>query len=187
MKAASVFISKNPEEVQQLASFCSGRNFQLHAEAFISFEQTYLLFQPTSDIYVFGSKNAFDFFLQQTPRTENKLFAVIGESTKKHIEKKGYSVAFCGKEAGKPENVARDFANWLGEQRASFFLSDISKKSLAACLKPGQYEEFVIYRTLLKSKKLDRTFDLYAFTSPSNAEAFLQQNQIPKGAIVVSW
>ncbi|MGV3630154.1 MAG: uroporphyrinogen-III synthase [Bacteroidota bacterium] len=187
MPVSSVFISKNPEEVQLLALFCAERRIALHAEAFIAFEPSHISFQPTSDVYVFGSKNAFDFFRAQEPVTEKKLFAVIGEATKKHLESLGYEVAFSGKEAGKPENVARDFAAWLGERRASFFLSDISKKSLAAFLKPGQYDEFVIYKTVLKSKKLEINFDVYAFTSPSNAEAFLQQNDIPDGAIVVSW
>ncbi|MCE3296730.1 MAG: Uroporphyrinogen synthase [Crocinitomicaceae bacterium] len=187
MPVSSVFISKNPGEVQAIASFCTERGIDLHAEAFISFEATGISCKPTSDVYVFGSKNAFDFFLEQKPGTENKLFAVIGEATKKHIESKGYPVAFSGKEAGKPDLVAREFATWLDGRRASFFLSDISKKSLAAYLDPEQYEEFIIYKTELLSKKVDRHFDVYAFTSPSNAEAFLQQNNIPDGAIVVSW
>lgn len=187
MGISSVFISKNPGEVQPIAAYCAEHNIELHAEAFISFETTGLSFKPTSDIYVFGSKNAVDFFLEQKPVTENKLFAVIGEATRKHIESKGFSVAFCGKEAGKPESVAREFALWLKDRRAAFFLSDISKKSLAACLSPEQYEAFVIYKTKLLPKKLDQTFDVYAFTSPSNAEAFLKENKVPDGAIIVSW
>lgn len=187
MSFSSVFISKHPGEVQLLSSFCTERGIDLHAEAFISFEATGTPFEPTADIYVFGSKNAFDFFLAQQPETEHKLFAVIGEATKKHIESKGFAVNFCGTEAGKPLHVAKEFAAWLEGRRASFFLSDISKKTLAAFLEPGQYEEFVVYRTILENKKLHRNFDLYAFTSPSNAEAFLQQNEIPDEAIIISW
>lgn len=187
MGFSSAFISKNPGEVQMLASFCAERGIELHAEAFISFEARGISFQPTTDIYVFGSKNAFDFFRAQQPDCENKLFAVIGKATKKHIESQGFHVNFCGNEAGKPVYVAREFASWLNGRRASFFLSDISKKSLAAFLEPGQYEEFVVYKTILKNKKLDRKFDVYAFTSPSNAEAFLQQNKVSDKAIIISW
>ena len=187
MGLSSVFISKNPGEVQNVASFCAERGTKLHAEAFISFEATGIPIDPTSDVYVFGSKNAFDFFLAQNPETENKRFAVIGDATKKHIESLGYPVSFSGTEAGKPDLVAREFATWLDGRRASFFISDISKKSLATYLDPEQYEEFVVYRTILQDKKLNENFDLYAFTSPSNAEAFFKLNDIPDGAIVVSW
>jgi uroporphyrinogen-III synthase len=187
MRLSSLFISKNPGEVPLISAFCSTHDITLHAEAFISFEKAAQAFEPTADVYVFGSKNAFDFFLQHGFETRNRLFAVIGEATGKHLEAKGYEVAFSGTEAGKPENVARDFALWLGERRASFFRSDISKRSLAAFLSPGQYEELIIYKTLLKSKKLDRNFDVYVFTSPSNAEAFLSQNFIPNGAMIISW
>ena len=187
MKITSVFISKKLEEIALLSAFCDENNIQLQAESFITFEEITEEIKPHFDIYFFGSKNAFDFFLKRNLSLENKQIAVIGESTKKHIEALGFEVAFYGKEAGNPQAVAEEIQHWLKDRKISFFQSDISKKSIASFIPDIQKEEFVIYRTKSLSQKLNKSFDLYVFTSPSNVESFLKSNALAKSAKVISW
>ncbi|MFN5415445.1 MAG: uroporphyrinogen-III synthase [Flavobacteriia bacterium] len=187
MKIASVFISKKLEEVSLLSAFCEENKLELEAKSFITFEEIKEDINPNFDIYFFGSKNAFDFFLKRNISLENKQIAVIGESTQKHIETLGYEVTFYGKEAGSPQLVAEEISHWLKGRKITFFQSDISKRSIASYLPENQKEEFVIYRTRSLCQKLNKSFDLYVFTSPSNVKSFLEQNVLPNEAKVISW
>lgn len=188
MTFSSVFISKKLEEVSLLADFCKQNKIELFAESLIEFEALTLeTIHPQADIYFFGSKNAFDFFQKQNLSLENKKIAVIGSSTKKHIENLGFSVDFYGEEAGNPQQVAQDLIKWLGKEKISFFQSDISKRSIASFIPETQKEEFVIYKTKSLSQKLTKSFDLYVFTSPSNVKSFLEQNTLSQRAKVISW
>lgn len=188
MNLSSVFISKRLEEVFLLADFCKQNKIDLVAESLIEFEALALekIF-PQAEIYFFGSKNAFDFFQKLNLSLENKQIAVIGSSTKKHIENLGFRVDFYGEEAGNPQQVAQDLIKWLGKEKISFFQSDISKRNIARFIPETQKEEYVIYKTKSLSQKLNKRFDLYIFTSPSNVKSFLEQNTIPQSAKVISW
>ena len=67
-----------------------------------------------------------------------------------------------------------------------FPTSDISLNSFSSVLPEGQKEIVLVYKTKIVSKPLEFC-DFYVFTSPSNAEGFLQLNEIPTSAKVYSW
>ena len=60
----SIFISKNLDEVETLATFCKTNHWKLTAISGIQFELIPEKISPNGSVYFFGSKNAFQFFQQ---------------------------------------------------------------------------------------------------------------------------
>lgn len=187
MKISSLFISKNEDEVQALQRFCAQGGIHLLAQSFISFELIPYKIQSEADVFFFGSKNAFLFFLDLKVPFKNKRLAVIGEVTKNYIEKLGYEVAFFSPNAGNPEQVAKEFQGFLKGRKVAFFQSDLSKRSISGHFPETQREEYVIYSTKLNTIALPEEASIYVFTSPSNVDAFLLQNKLPVNTKIIAW
>lgn len=187
MKFSSIFISKNLEEVELLSKFCEEKEISLFAQSLIEFSAVHEEFDPTSEVYFFGSKNAFDFYLLARVKQKPKFIATIGLATRKHIESLGFRVDFWGEKAGNPAEVSAQFLAWLGTKKVAFFQSSISKHSIAQSIPSYQKEEFVCYETKEKTQIMPQHFDVYVFTSPSNVKAFLLKNTLPKEAKVIAW
>ena len=187
MKISSLFISKNEDEVQTIQRFCSQQGIHLLAQSFLSFELIPGTIQSEAEVFFFGSKNAFSFFLDLEIPFKQKQLAVIGEATKNYIEKLGYEVAFSSSNAGIPEQVANEFKDFLKMRKVAFFQSDLSKRSISGHIPANQREEYIIYSTKLNAITLPEEASIYVFTSPSNVDAFLLHNSIPTDAIIIAW
>lgn len=187
MKINSIFITKNLAEIPAFQSFCLENHLQLHAQSFITFEPVSAVFRLPAQVYFFSSKNGVDFFLQQHIIEAGKKIACVGKATKQHLEFLGYPVDFCGEEAGNPNEVGIQLNSWLEGRRVAFICSDISRKTVAKQIPENQKEEVIFYRTKIQSSKLYTQYACYVFTSPSNVEGFLKENQLPPDAIVIAW
>lgn len=174
-----IFYSREPEKAVQIQKYCDEHGFQLQAQSLISFEALpFELDQKSFDVIFFTSPRSFDFFRAQESIHEHQTIACIGLGTKKHIESLGFQVSFFGVDSTHPAEVAEDFKLWLGARKVLFPISDISNRSVQKVLGDEQYHEIVVYKTVPKSVELASTPDILIFSSPSNAAAYLEKNQI---------
>lgn len=187
LKINSLFLTKNLAEISAFQSFCKENQVQLHAQSFIDFEPVSAVFRLPAQVYFFSSKNCVDYFLQQHVIEAGKKIACVGKATKQHLEFLGFSVDFCGEEAGNPTEVGIKLKTWLEGRRVAFICSDISRKTVAKQIPENQKEEVIFYRTNIQSNKLNGKYACYVFTSPSNVEGFLKDNQLPLDSFIIAW
>jgi uroporphyrinogen-III synthase len=183
----SVFITKSPADSGVLYDFCNAHSIDIHYHSFLTFKQVDLLENPSSDVLFFSSKRAVDYYLQQTALSNKTLIACIGDSTKSHLETKGFQVDFVGENAGQPSIVSQKLSDWLGARTITIVLAKDSKQSILTELDPTKTHLAVVYETVILGQKIDHAYDCYVFTSPSNVAGFLEENTLPTPAKVIAW
>lgn len=188
MKIRSIFLSSESDSSLPLVDFCAEQQIRLLRKSFISFQKAAFGDPGKWDVVFFSSPRSFDFFVSDHfVLKPGQQIACIGLETKKHIESAGFSVSFFGANAGKPEEIAEQFKEWLGNRRALFPQSTKSNKSIERRLPPSQRIPLVVYQTLAKPVLLEEPFTIYLFTSPSNFLSFIALNAIPEGSKVLAW
>ncbi|MGB0932689.1 MAG: uroporphyrinogen-III synthase [Lishizhenia sp.] len=184
----SIFISNNhlPTTFKEKLRVAQ---FNVFTRSFIRFESVPFEVSPDEFEWIFfTSKRSVDFFLKGVSFSlKNHKIACIGEATANHLNAKGIRVEFYGKNAGNPEEVAKEFLPLLKDNRVFLPLSSKSKKTISNKIPTAQKLECVVYITLLNSVELKGKFEYLVFTSPSNAEGFLQQNRIDAKQTVIAW
>lgn len=183
----SILITKSNENQGALADYCKSQNIHLLYHSFLTFSKIELVEIPKTEVLFFSSKRAVDYFLEQASISPETQIACIGEATKNHLELLGYNVDYVGQQAGNPELVSKHFASWLEDKSCAILLAKESKKSIIKYLNPTKINCCVVYETLIHSQKLDQQFDVVIFTSPSNAEGFLNENKITEFTKVIAW
>jgi uroporphyrinogen-III synthase len=174
-----IFYSREATKAQQIQQFCSENGFQLLAKSLITFETVpFQLTEKKADVIFFTSPRSFDYFMAQETLESTQEIACIGAGTKNHIEAHGFQVSFFGTDATNPNEVAAAFKSWLGNRSVLFPVSNISNRSVQKVLEKEQYQEVVIYKTVSQSKAFEPIPDILIFSSPSNAAAYLEKNQI---------
>lgn len=183
----SILITKFKDDQGVLYDYCVAQNIAIHYHSFLTFKQVNLPETPTSDVLFFSSKRAVEYFLSQSKISTKTEIACIGESTKIHLQTKGIAVNFVGHNAGNPELVSQELANWLGERTITIILAKESKKSILTQLNSSKISCYIVYETIINSKIIEQQFDCVVFTSPSNAEGFLKENTISETTKVIAW
>lgn len=174
-----IFYSREATKAQQIQHFCSENGFQLLAQSLITFEAVpFQLTEKKTDVIFFTSSRSFDYFMAQETIEGTQEIACIGAGTKNHIEPHGFQVSFFGKDATNPNEVATTFKSWLGNRTVLFPVSNISNRSVQNVLTETQYHEIVVYKTVSISVELNPIPNILIFSSPSNAAAYLEKNQI---------
>jgi uroporphyrinogen-III synthase len=181
----SIFISKNASELPLLSTFCVSHQFTLSAHSLITFNALSFEMNVSYDVVFFSSIRAAAFFLAQEKLPEHCQIACVGAVTAKKINALGFGVSFIGEQAGNPLHVAEMFKMWLGERRVLFPLSTVSKRTIVEQIPPHQRCEVTIYETCALPLKIEKS-DYLIFTSPSNVESYLLQNEI-NGNILIAW
>jgi uroporphyrinogen III methyltransferase/synthase len=179
-----IFISKNAEELPALSSFCEVQKISLHAHSLLRFEALEFTVKQPFDIVFFSSIRAAEFFLAHTA-LDGALVACIGKTTAEKLRHMGINPSFIGTGAGEPAQVAEAFKAFVGDRRVLIPCSDISARSIASTLPAGRVEEIVVYKTLAASVPVSEC-EVYVFTSPSSLDAFLRENDVPKGH-TIAW
>lgn len=184
----SLFISKNKIDVSQnLISFCESQKINLLTHSFLEFYPVPFEVKKEADILFFGSKRAFDFYMQSATISSHQSIACIGSVTKKHIEKAGFFVFFAGEQAGNAPEVAQELKMQIGTKSLLVLRSNKSFRSIPKAFSPEQCEEKIVYETRITAHKLSEKPAILIFTSPSNAEAYLLENKIDKTQKVIAW
>lgn len=181
----SIFISKNASELPLLSAFCATNQLSLTAQSFIEFTALPFIIKESYDVLFFGSIRAAEFFFAKESLPAHCQIACVGAVTAKKINALGFGVSFIGEQAGNPLHVAEMFKIWLGERRVLFPLSTVSKRTIVEQIPTAQRIEVVIYETGALPLKIEKS-DYLIFTSPSNVESYLLQNEI-NGNILIAW
>ena len=182
-----LFISKNVNEIEQLINFCQERDeIDLIAHSFLQFEAISFKIKSSYDAIFFGSPRAVDFFLEQEQLDSSVFIGCVGEITAQSLQQKGYTPNFIGKSAGDTSQIGLEFKELVKDKKVIFPQSSISHRSIASLFPPHQIEEISIYKTATYPKTIP-TCDYYIFTSPSNVDGFLIDNQFPLDAKIIAW
>ncbi|MBA3985481.1 MAG: uroporphyrinogen-III synthase [Flavobacteriales bacterium] len=101
----------------------------------------------------------------------------VGEKTKSLLEANGYFVKMVtdyGKELA--EILVEKFA----DEKFTFFCGNLRREELPKILKENNvaFTENEVYKTKLKYKKFERTFDGVLFYSPSGVQSFIKENEL---------
>jgi len=167
-----------------LRGFCEAHNISLHGQSLLRFEEIAFDVKHPFDIVFFSSIRAAEFFILKTT-LNSALVACIGQTTAEKLRNIGIHPAFIGTGPGESSQVADAFKTFVGKRRVLLPCSDISARSIANAIPPEQLEEVVVYTTLPSSVAIPKC-DLYVFTSPSSVDAFLLENDSPKG-LNIAW
>lgn len=181
-----LFISKELTDIPNLESFCSENNIELFAHSFLKFNGLPAELSSAFDIIFFSSPRSVKFFFEQHQLPINTAIACAGATTQKAIEQRGYTVSFVPKESGTISKSADEFSKWVEKRTVLFPISTISNRSYSSLLPIDQRIEITIYQTTIASKEISDS-DFYAFTSPSNVNAFFESNRLPQNATIFAW
>lgn len=184
MKKRRLFFSGNAGT--ELSSFSRENDWDLVSQSLIRFESVPFEITQPFDVVFISSKRSYDYFISQINSSNSFDYAIIGAQTSKHLNVQNSWIKFIGSNPGKPEEVAQEFKDWLGDRRVLFPVSKRSQQTIAKVIPATQKEVVYCYDTLLVKAEIP-PHDLYVFTSPSNAEAFLQENTFPENSAVIAW
>ena len=128
---------------------------------------------------IFTSKNGAKAFLKQSDESNFSNFHTycVGEKTKSFLEENGLNVV-------KMTQNALELGQFIAKNRKNddfLFLSGNERRpELPELLETNniRYKEVQVYKTHLRSKKFNRTFDGILFFSPSGIRSYLQENNI---------
>jgi len=101
----------------------------------------------------------------------------VGEKTKALLEENGYQVKVMtdyGKDLA--EIIVKEYA----DKSFTFFCGNLRRDELPELLTKNKvdFTEIEVYKTVLNSKKFERTFDGVLFFSPSAVESFTNENSL---------
>jgi uroporphyrinogen-III synthase len=101
----------------------------------------------------------------------------VGEKTKAMLEANGFEVKVMtdyGIELA--EIIVKEYADEI----FTFFCGNLRRDELPTMLKENNvdFDEVEVYKTILKPKKFERTFDGVLFFSPSAVESFTKENML---------
>lgn len=174
-----VFISRELDSNSALARFCWESNLKLTAQPLIEFEPVETSCDAeTMDVVFFTSPRSVEFFFQLEFKSTEIVYATIGRATADALKLKGHTASFIGSKSTHPDDVALEFKAWLGERKVLIPQSDRSNKTIEHVLNSDQYFPWVIYKTVLHSKRIHPSPDVIIFSSPSNAQAYFQMNAL---------
>jgi uroporphyrinogen-III synthase len=181
-----LFISKNVNEIEQLINFAQEKEIELIAHSFLQFEAIPFKIKSSFEAIFFGSPRAVDFFLKQEIVDPLVFIGCVGEITAQSLIEKGYTPNYIGKSSGDTSKIAIKFKELVSNKIVLFPQSSISNRSIASVFPAEQIKEISIYKTVTYSKIISNC-DYYVFTSPSNVDGFLNENQFSSTAKIIAW
>ena len=172
-----VFISRKTEDVEVFNYNLTANKFDVSAKSLIKTEKIKFSSLPDCDWLFFSSRNAVKHFFEQKPEIKKGVkFAAIGDATALTLKNYVDTIDFVGD--GK--NI-KTSAKAFGEiAQGKIVLFPQAKDSLKSVQKQLSFDikskDLFVYKTSsIKDSKVNDC-DIYVFTSPSNVEAFAEQN-----------
>ena len=169
-----VGISRKLKAQSHISQEAQKAGFELVQEPFIAIKHSsFELPSASYDWIFFGSSNAVKSYFSQHP-IPNKKIGVYGKATEKALPAT-VKANFVG-QSNMPSQVAASFSNSVGNTAVFFPESNKSRRSISASLNNKQCFYATAYRTSVIAKKLTKNCSVFVFTSPSNVEGFLLEN-----------
>ena len=188
MISKRIFISRPIQEVgKTLQKFVSSGG-ELISESLVSFESVSFDKNLACEVIFFSSIRAAECYFSQVPSIPIELqYACAGQETAEKLKNQfQISCDFIAANGGNPKESAQIFKSWLGQRHVLFPKSEQSLNSYSSVLPIDQRTEIIVYKTCSISKSI-QPCELYIFSSPSNAKAFLEHNQLPNEANCLAW
>lgn len=184
----ALFVSKNVAYAP-LLDLLRTKDIPLMDQSLIAFESVNFTCPNPADYSVifFSSPRAVEYYLNHCTIPAKTQIASIGKATSEALKTRNCTIDFEGKNSGQPGEVARAFTAFAAGQSVLFPQSDRSNRSMQQRLAPEQVIDLVVYKTVLQPAIIHPTPSVLVFTSPSNAEAFLQSNTIYEYQKVIAW
>ncbi len=182
-----IFLSKDPIEIpKEFLVFCKEKNIELLAKSCIEIE--FLEFEmPTNFDYIFfASKNAVLSVLKDNKITENIKIIAAGKATAEAVNKMGYACFHFYETAGEIAKNAQEFKELIDTETVLFPCSNLSKNSYSSVLEASQKIKIQTYETKAKQQEIPPC-TIYVFTSPSNFNSFILNNNFPDKYKIISW
>ena len=182
----SIFISKSKDEIEHVASYLKTRHVKLVAESFLEFEEASFEVKSPYEILFFGSPRSVNYFLASEKINPDVLIACSGDTTAELISTLGYSVSFNAGKYNSLNDSVLHFTEFAKGKHVLFPSSQISLRTYSKCLEPEYFQEKVVYKTHVISKKISDC-TIYFFTSPSNVKGFFTLNEMPDNYLCYAW
>ena len=183
----TIFISKDKHDLGVIPRFLADRDVKGIYCSLIHFEKVFFQVHYDFEVIFFPSARSAQFILESKEINLNSyVLACGGSQTNERLIELGYSCEFIGTNAGSPDQVSKEFCDWLGNRKVFVPCSNRSVLSMTSQIPNHQVISEVVYNTILSEKIVDSS-DLYVFSSPSNIHSFFKKNKLKKGSFVIVW
>ncbi|QBQ42524.1 hydroxymethylbilane synthase [Sphingobacterium psychroaquaticum] len=182
---SSVFITRDLDENSYLGRYLAKHNIQVDARSLIRIYPTinkldsFIL--KRADWIFFNSKNAIDHFFKLEPLILKKTkIAVLGRGSEDALRKYDRIADFSGDNLGiRTEDIAKEFAKLVDGQTVFIPRAKDSLMSIQNALTENTHViDMPIYETVLEENVDKTNAEVLIFTSPSNVEAYFQENLV---------
>lgn len=169
-----------------LLSFCKSAGWELTQQPLIRFEKLPFTLPENFDVVFFSSPRSVDYFFSENQINSSFKIACLGSGTAAIIQAKNLTPDFVGQHSGNPEEVGKEFSQWLGDRTVLFPVAKHSNETILKTISDNQKMVVRCYETILVEKGVNQ-HDFYVFTSPSNVVSFLKSNTFPESAQLIAW
>jgi uroporphyrinogen-III synthase len=179
MKAIeNILITSTSDAFQPIEAWAKQYEVNLIFQPFIRIDPILKLKIPATDWIFFSSPKGARAYLDHYPIKANKI-AVFGKGTERIISHYNLSADFKGDSHQSPAEIGHTFESLLKpEEEVLFPIGNRSRKTIINALKSATFKTIEIYNTINTSTKLIQHPDCILFTSPSNFEGFLIDNEL---------
>lgn len=179
----SVFISRNLPQDSHLLSYLLENDWEVHHGSLIEIQPIPFEVDHRTDwIFISSSNGARILFEYYLPKPDVKI-GVVGAATADAVRSFGLEPSFVGK-TGDMHEVGRHFVPVLAHKSVTFYGAEGGSEILRNELPKEQVSFVPIYRTVLKSDiEIPETEFVY-LTSPSNAQAYLNNATLEEKHII---
>ncbi len=186
ISSKTVFISRDEHENNRLNNWLRNLGFTVENKSLIDLKKLTIKILPKCDWLFFSSKHAVDFFFMQKPDIGNAKIGCIGKSTSQAIRELGLRADFIGQSTD-TKLVGKQFSARVGLGVCVFPIPRDSMRTIQWQFpKQQNVIDLPIYATLKVPHEVAQTTNILVFTSPSNAESYLEVNKIEPHQTVIA-
>lgn len=186
-----VFISRELSEYSYFRKALEKHKIEIEARSLIRTVPTIhkidsYIFKHVDWIF-FSSKNGIEYFFALDPVLPKDIkFGVVGRGSEEALRQLGKTVSFVGESSDTTE-VSEEFAEVANGQAVLFPSAKESLRTIQQGLSPEtKVIDMVIYETILEDNIQQSFADVLVFTSPSNVDAYFEENLLEPGQQVVA-
>lgn len=175
-----LFISRNLSSLGDIPEQLKKLGVHLSAQSLIDFESVHFDSIDDYQWVFFGSRNAVKYFLEKSIIPSSVKVGCVGSKTAEYLALKHQVKADFIGEGTDPSLIGQAFSK-VQSGKVLFPQSNISLRSIQNFLKDSEVIDLVVYKTISKPISVEGQ-NAYLFTSPSNIDSFLEQNELDLNA-----
>ncbi|WP_317896566.1 uroporphyrinogen-III synthase [Aurantibacillus circumpalustris] len=172
----SIFISRNLTPISPLLIKLNSMGYEVLNESLITVSQIRFTHTPVTKWIFFSSKNSIRHFFAQNPElAEGVKFAVMSPSSAEYLVEFGKTADFIG-EGVDVTLIAKKFADFIKDDTVLFPQAIDSLQTIQRQLSfTNICHNLFVYKTTRRIDFEIPQSELLVFTSPSNAQAYLEK------------